>query len=139
MTREDREVEIQDHVAYLDQLSHGMRSRLPDATLHVLGFSQGVATVARWLVHGTTRVSQMVCWGGSLPPDLGTEALAAAFKMTHVELVHGSADQLVDLSTLKSNEERLTRAGIRVKSRIFPGGHQLDPVVLSRCMEGMDR
>ena len=45
MTREDRENEIRDYVAYLDQLWQHLRTDSPGRTrLVVLGFSQGVAT-----------------------------------------------------------------------------------------------
>ena len=61
MTREDRDHEIADHVAYLDALHDLVRPALPAAVrLRVLGFSQGVATVARWLALGRARADQLI-------------------------------------------------------------------------------
>ncbi len=138
MTREDREHEIMDHVAYLDVLTKELRRGQGGIPLRVLGFSQGVATVARWLSHGTTTAAQAVLWSGSLPPELTTERLAAAFKHTAIDVVHGIQDQLVTEATKLSTIERLHRAGVTVREHTFPGGHVLDKVVLARCFEQPD-
>ena len=55
MTREDREHEIDDHVRYLDALIELLQPTAGRRPLHVLGYSQGVATVARWLARGRAR------------------------------------------------------------------------------------
>ena len=56
MTREDREREIGDYVRYLDALADRVLGPLrPGPRVTVLGFSQGVATAARWTVLGRTR------------------------------------------------------------------------------------
>src|SRR5215831_7445873 len=54
MTREDRDHEIADQITYLDALLDRLLTDAPspDVRLCVLGFSQGVATVCRWLVRG---------------------------------------------------------------------------------------
>ncbi|MBV6403681.1 MAG: hypothetical protein IT228_03325 [Flavobacteriales bacterium] len=133
MTREDREHEIQDHVRYLDTLVDLLQPTAGHRPLHVLGFSQGVATVVRWLVHGTHHPRQAVLWGGSLPPELKREDLARAFAGCNVDLVHGEQDHLVPQAQWEQGAERLTAAGIAVRRHLFQGGHILDPVVLRRC------
>lgn len=135
MTREDREHEITDHIDYLDSLYATLRMEAGDLPLRVLGFSQGVATISRWLVHGRSRPVQAVLWGGSLPPELSTEQLQQGFAGNVVDLVHGTQDQLVTEAIFRSNGERLQRAGIAVRTHVFPGGHNLDPVILARCFE----
>ncbi len=47
MTKEDRENEIADYVDFLDAVFGEVVT--PGARVTVLGFSQGVATAARWL------------------------------------------------------------------------------------------
>src|SRR2546430_248789 len=51
MTREDRHAEIADYVSYLDLLSAEVKHHLAGASPRIvfLGFSQGTATVSRWL------------------------------------------------------------------------------------------
>jgi len=133
MTREDREHEIDDHVRYLDALIELLQPTAGRRPLHVLGYSQGVATVARWLARGRARPVQAVLWGGSLPPELQHEDLATAFHGCSVDLVHGEQDALVPRAQWEQNAERLVLAGIAVERHLFPGGHALDPVVLRRC------
>ena len=67
MTREDREVEIRDYVAYLDRLAEtvGVGEGAPT----ILGFSQGVATATRWAVHGRVRPRRLILWGDVTPND----------------------------------------------------------------------
>ncbi len=133
MTREDREEEIADHVAYLDALHGLLMLEVGNKPLHVLGFSQGVATVSRWIAMGKARPARIVLWGGSLPPELTAAQLQLAFSKCAVDLVHGKQDELVPEAAFRNNEERLRLAGITSRSLVFPGGHTLDPVILGRC------
>ena len=55
MTREDRLNEIRDYVDYLDRLHREVAADAEAAPVTVLGFSQGVATAARWVVQGAVR------------------------------------------------------------------------------------
>jgi predicted esterase len=78
MTREDRLVEIEDYVRYLDALQHeilrGLDRRLVRVVL--LGFSQGVATALRWSCLGRIRPDLLVAWAGPLPPELDEKSVA---------------------------------------------------------------
>ena len=63
MTREDRLHEIEDHVAYLDQLVHHLKDQAQrEVPINALGFSQGVATVARWAINSRTKLDRLVLW-----------------------------------------------------------------------------
>ena len=59
MTREHREAEIEDQVTYLDQLSRAVMGQLAEtpSRIVVVGFSQGTATVCRWLRAGSAAYS----------------------------------------------------------------------------------
>lgn len=135
MTREDREHEIEDHIRYLDSLHAALRTESGDLPLRVLGFSQGVATVCRWLVNGGSTAHQTVLWGGSIPPEIGPDQLRTSFRTTGIDLVQGTQDRLVNEAVFRSNSERLQRASVNVRPHRFPGGHTLDPVILARCFE----
>lgn len=135
MTREDRELEIQDQITYLDSLHHALLPELAkNIPAGVLGFSQGVATACRWAMHGNTILDRMVLWGGGIPPELERTALQQGLQRVHVALVHGNDDALVPLSVLENNQLRLNAAQVRHEVHTFKGGHDLDPVVLQRCL-----
>ena len=64
MTRAHREAEIADYLAYLDALVERLFGKRP-LPLHVLGFSQGAATAARWAARRLGRddsVQSLTLW-----------------------------------------------------------------------------
>ena len=132
MTREDRDHEITDHVAYLDALHDVVRSpsQASRVKLHVLGFSQGVATVARWLAHGRTRADEIILWAGAFPPDIELSAFAKRLGDTRVILVAGLRDELASWAAADAQLERLEGAGISARLIKFDGGHRLDNATL---------
>ena len=137
MTREDREAEIADYVAYLDAAFATIRRELPSSGVqaHALGFSQGVATVFRWLALGSTRVDALTLWAGGLPHDLELERYADRFAHTAVTLVAGDRDRLVSEAAVEAARERLHAAGIAHELVRFSGGHRLDAAVLAGLAE----
>jgi predicted esterase len=68
MTREDRIAEIGDHVAYLDAIADALIMPIGRGAIRVtaFGFSQGVATISRWVVRSPVRPDRIVCWGGAV-------------------------------------------------------------------------
>jgi predicted esterase len=131
MTREDRLNEIEDQARYLDALHAQIRSRLEGAPeLTVLGFSQGAATVARWVVRGTVAVHRLVLWGGRFPPDLDLDTHRARLAAMRVTIVIGSQDEYITADGVAAERERLATAGVPAQFVSFEGGHRLDRKVL---------
>ena len=134
MTREDRLHEIEDYVGYLDTLSDEIFRAVPRETvsLTVLGYSQGVATVVRWAVHGHTRPDHLILWAERLPPEIdlgaGAEALA---RIPRLSVVAGLKDLEVQ-RMLPLEKDRLQRLGLRHTLYQFDGGHHLDEDTLRR-------
>ena len=136
MTREDRANEIQDHVEYLDTLVEQItRMAKPGTPVNALGFSQGVATVARWSLRGTTPIARMVCWAGGLPAELDHTALQA-WRHLPVDLVLGDQDEFAKPSDLEAMALKLQGAGVPHKTHRFAGKHLLEPVLLERLISG---
>lgn len=132
MTREDRENEIADYVRYLDRLAdtllYGGRGK---QRVTVLGFSQGVATAARWTVLGRTHADRLVLWGDWLPVDLDLDAAKRAWSHTDVVFVRGTRDELLaDLRAAEVEAERIRTAGLGVRHVVYDGGHEIDPLTL---------
>lgn len=70
MTKEDRESDIQDNMAYLNQLHLEISSNQHYETVTVLGFSQGGATAARWLGSSPFTFTKLILWACIFPPDM---------------------------------------------------------------------
>jgi predicted esterase len=136
MTREDRDREIADYVHYLDAVRAEVAARLPrDHRVFVLGFSQGVATLTRWLTRGTTRVAGAILWAGNVAVEVDAAALRPALGGKRLAIVAGSKDEYVKPEWFEQEKERFAKAGAECRDFTFHGGHRLDRVVLAQAME----
>lgn len=133
MTREDREAEIADYVAYLDRLIGHVEERLGGlpTDARVLGFSQGGATAARWEARGLRAVPGLVLWGSLLPEDVLVNLEVPRWQSRTVTLVRGKDDALVSADLQATQLAELQRLGIRAQARSFAGGHRLDAELLT--------
>jgi len=132
MTREDREREIEDHVRYLDTLYTAIRKERGRARARVvvLGFSQGVATVCRWLVRGSARADRLVLWGGRIPADIFPLTPTSPLRSLSMTIVVGSADDYVPPLAAAEQEALLRTEKVAFEVCRFDGGHTLEGDVL---------
>ncbi len=138
MTREDREAEIRDYVRYLNDLLAHIIEPIDRADVEVvaLGFSQGVATVCRWIASGQQGVDRLVLWGDTLPPDVDFQATSELFADLALTLVFGTDEPHVSDEAVERDRARLEAAGIPPHRVLrFEGGHRLDREVLARLAE----
>jgi len=134
MTREDREHEIADYVAYLDRLAETVMARARGLPVNVLGFSQGVATATRWLVRGAVRPERLILWGDFTPPDLDLVAAREVLSAVEVIAVRGTTDAALSPRLAEEEAMRLHEAGIRVRPVLYEGGHDIDTGTLVALM-----
>ena len=136
MTREDRLVEIEDYVRYLDAVHDHVRGgmRSEPVSVHAIGFSQGAATVSRWAALGKTHVDRLVLWGGEFPPDLDLTPgmVAERLRSARLTLVYGRADELITPKVVRQIGERLRAGGVPYEEMPFDGGHELNETVLKQ-------
>jgi predicted esterase len=132
MTREDREHEIADYVEYLDLLASTVLQETGGSAVRVtaLGFSQGVATAARWAALGRTSIQRLVLWSGSLPADLPADRGRQLFRDASLVLVVGRRDPMVSAAAIERDEASLRERGIAARVVRFDGGHALNRDVL---------
>jgi predicted esterase len=140
MTREDREAEIADYVAYLEHLTTEVRRHLSGAgpRIVVLGFSQGTATVCRWLASSELRADQLVLWSGGIPPEVDVAAWSRRLHGAALTLVAGETDEMVPSSAVVAEGERLSAAGVAFTLLRYPGGHRIDADALARLAGGFE-
>lgn len=130
LTRENTESEIENMLAYLEEVYRA--EQLKDApNLILMGYSQGVSVVTRWVARNKIECSKLILHSGGLPTELQPEDFQF-LKNTEVALVYGTRDEYL-------NEERLTSEKVRAKKlfgeniRIisFDGGHEVNKKILS--------
>lgn len=134
MTREDRDAEIADQARYLDLLYEEIFTRVDRGAvrLWVLGFSQGVATVARWLAAGRREIAadRVVLWAGMVPPELDAAGARALSMRSPVTVVVGTADEFATPKVVAAQEAKLRELGVPFRAMSFEGGHDLSDSVL---------
>ncbi|WP_022822920.1 alpha/beta hydrolase [Hymenobacter norwichensis] len=126
MTREDRHAEIEDYTNYLNQLaSHIFATTTTNVGVTVLGFSQGAATVSRWLTRAQFKPRRLVLWAGVFPPDMELPVAAHLLQNLPVTLVAGTEDPFVGPEKLAAQQEYLTSLGVGLDVLRFNGKHAL--------------
>jgi len=133
MTREDRLAEIADHVGFLDALHARTLEQLatPAELTTVLGFSQGVATVCRWVARGSVRADRLVLWGGLVPSDLDLDVHARVFRSLELVVVAGDSDLHLPAPSIADQHARLARYGIEPRLISYRGGHDITAEALA--------
>ena len=134
MTTEDRESEMNDYVGYLDLLHDEIFNVVPRAKVRVwaTGFSQGAATVARWVVRGKVEPDRVVLFSGTLPAELDKKAAERLALRSPLTLTFGDVDEFASPERVMSEEAKLNELGIPYEIIRFKGGHTITPEVLDR-------
>lgn len=133
MTRDDRLSEINDHVAFLNQVVDDILSQCaPDVEVTVLGFSQGTATVSRWLAQAAFRPARLILWAGGFPDDLPPALARRLLAGLPLALVVGTDDEFITPAQATEQLEQLRQLGAAPEFISFPGPHALNRAVLAR-------
>jgi predicted esterase len=132
MTREDRDNEIADYVEYLDNIWRETASSAPRVT--VLGFSQGVATAARWASLGSGHIDRFIAWAGQIPKDVDPAVFAGM--PGGLTTVVGTTDEYAGWIKEGDHDARFVAAGITPRHLTFDGGHRMDRLTLESIAEG---
>jgi predicted esterase len=132
MTREDRLSEIRDYVNYLNRLYEKIFERIDrnGVRVNALGFSQGVATVSRWINAGVAKADRLILWAGQLPAELDSEGNWEIFQNMEVFLVIGEKDEYADWTLIDEQEAILKRHNLRYRKVTFDGKHEINSDLL---------
>ena len=132
MTKEDRLNEIEDYVNYLDSLYAKviMENSGKKPTINILGFSQGCATVGRWICQGKVKADNLVIWAGEIPPDLDYDRLKEVSVHTNIFLVYGKFDPYFSSTTVKAEQAKLKERDIPFQTLFYNGKHEITEMVL---------
>lgn len=124
MTKEDRLNEIVDYVAYLDAVAFQYFTQIPhNAERHVLGFSQGCATMCRWLAQRKPDVNHVWICSGSLPHDLNWPAFTEYMKGRQLHILVGDEDKWITQDGIDAAKALLEEHDLDFDLHVFNGGH----------------
>lgn len=132
MTKEMREAEIMDYLHYFREVEKKLyASWMHSFQMHFLGFSQGCATVCRWLLHTTVAPAKLILWGGVFPHDWDFEKAAERLQGVPVYFVLGKEDRFITPEQLLSFIEMHKKYGFDMKPLFYEGGHEIKKEVLA--------
>jgi predicted esterase len=121
MTRQDREIAIEDNVTYVAACIDAAIAEWPALPSIVFaGFSQGVGMAFRAAVNSKHRVSGVIAVGGDVPPEISPAALA---KLPAVLIARGMTDELYTEEQFARDEERLRSSSVQLRALRLNAGH----------------
>jgi len=132
MTKHRRETDIENGMRYLDAVVDAVMNYYEVfPTINAFGFSQGAATVSRWVAHTALPVEKMVLWGGGLAHELDENVMREVAKGLDVTLVAGDKDPFIPGEVLEEQFERMGKFSFRnLQKRTFDGAHDLNERLL---------
>jgi len=131
MTSGDRLDEIDDYCNWLDQIYDEFKSLFSkNIKITVLGFSQGTATVMRWLHARQPRVDRIILWAGMTPEDINYIPLKDYFDRIQKFFVYGTEDKFITPERLKWQEGFLQEHKLDFVVKKFGGKHRMDDQLL---------
>jgi predicted esterase len=134
MTREERDSEIKDYINYLNGLYSDILKEKTPARINVLGFSQGVPAVCRWVANGRIKFDKLILWAGIFPPDLNTDfsfTVENLLKDKLTYIIYGKDDQFLKEEHLMEIEKfKLIKPDLRVI--MFEGRHEISKPILQQ-------
>ena len=136
MTSDDRLHEIDDHLGFLDQLADHVLAQCPAGVrLTVLGFSQGTATVSRWLAQARFRPAHLILWAGGFPADMAPDVAQQLLHQLRLTVVVGTEDEYISPSQAAQLQQQLQQLGAAPTLLAFTGKHELNRAVLEKLAQ----
>lgn len=131
MTREDRLDEIADYISYLKMLyALYVAPVLPSARVTLFGFSQGCATICRWMLAERPHFDRLILYAGMLPEDLDFRQASAYFQEKELICVYGNADPFITDDRIRWQKSFAAEQGLPFQFIPFEGSHEVSRAVL---------
>ncbi len=140
MTSLDRQDEIADYVHYLDQVDHATGwSKGKGKVKMILAFSQGCATVWRWLLNTRPKFDYLLLWAGWLPEDMGYAQHLDYLQNIRIHYIHGFSDEYLSPERMALLRQRFRQEQIPVTYHSFDGNHRIPPVTFYEIFSRITR
>ena len=140
MTKEDRLNDIKDYTTFLDNVYRhfSFHSINPSVKVHVLGFSQGGATVCRWVTQTAYKIDTLSLWAGAFPEDIDYFQKRAIFNQLNLHIIIGDDDPFYAEERVEKQMSLLQEKAIQYTLIRFKGKHKVLPeplLELARSIE----
>lgn len=129
MTKYEREKDIEDNHIYLNTVYFNYINPLLNKTkkYYVLGFSQGAATLIRWLALNEINPYRIILWGAVYPPDIEQERYLN--KLVHLHWLYfiGSDDQYIPTEEKIKQKRFFESNKFNLQWIEYKGNHDIQP------------
>lgn len=123
MTKEARLSDIEDYIAYLNELYQSID--LGGKPLHLLGFSQGGPTACRWMAASDVPLASLILHSTVFPNDFDFGAQKDRLKDLPSYAVFGDSDPFASEETIATKMAWMKEKGISPTLLRFEGGHEV--------------
>jgi predicted esterase len=130
MTKIARELDIQDNMQYLDNLIASLNINRAKTKVITLGFSQGVATLTRWLNHSNFKTDALVMYAGEMAHELKTKPLPQFLHHSKCYFIYGTKDPLLPAFAPDTLKEVFSEIELSVIK--FEGAHEINIPALEK-------
>jgi predicted esterase len=131
MTKEIREVDINDNMKWLDALETQISEERTIKHRILLGFSQGGSTAARWNILGNTHFNSMIIWASDFPPELKERINEIGDQRLYFCI--GTNDEFYDEEGQKTLINFYKNSGFEISNYLGP--HDIDKQTLERIIK----
>ncbi len=130
MTRENRLMDIENYLTYLNTIYHQELAGREDLDITILGFSQGAATASRWALDNKVKFNRLLLWAGMFPDDMDFDRGHELLLSKEVQLVYGTQDPFLNDQRIIHMEGLTQKLNVPAKVITFDGGHEIDEATL---------
>lgn len=131
MTKEAREIDIEDNVLYLNELDRLISSSYPIENRILLGFSQGASTAIRWKQDARVTFNSLIVWASDFPPDIEWNKRFKNEMYNYFML--GDNDEFFNSKKASEVCEQFLSLGFNIEK--YEGVHDIDVKMLNEILK----
>ncbi|MDF9799805.1 putative esterase [Catalinimonas alkaloidigena] len=137
MTKENRHMAITNYLSYLNQVYHTVlhERKSHPSSVTLLGFSQGVSTLIRWIVSSQISFDKLIMCAGSFPEDIDSAASKKIFSNKPCYYSYGDQDPYIKEGSMEQLNGKFQRYGLEVKFVKFAGKHEVPQSLIQKLIE----
>ncbi len=135
MTKKDRLIEIAEYSNYLQHLiDQYLPMCAPETKVIAFGFSQGCATIWRWMMDKKPDLHALVTWAGMTPEDLDYLSHKDYMDSIKLFMIYGTNDEYLTEPRVKFQLKIEQEQGLNIRHFSFDGKHEVDRKVLEELL-----
>lgn len=138
LTKENTKTEIQNVLAYLDEVYKTEVNHANPKKVIFMGYSQGVSVITRWMVARKISCDALIIHSGGIPTELTAEDFAYLAQDTKVKLLYGLQDEYLTPERIKGQQKQAKNLfGKRLEIIPFEGKHIVNRGLLEEISENL--